>query len=407
MNVLMISPGYPGEMPRFTRALAAQGARVFGLGDQPGSSLPAEVRQALVAHLQVSDLWDEHAVVRHVLHEANEAGIRFDRVECLWEPAMFLAARLREALGAPGLNLEQTIPFRDKERMKQVLDAAGIRTPWHRRARTADECREAAEECGFPVIVKPIAGAGSADTHRVDDRRQLERILPTMRHVDEVSVEEFVEGDEFTFDAICAGGEIVFENIAFYRPRPIEEKTAWWISPSSTCLRDIEAPELRDGRRMGHAVLSALGYQNGFSHMEWYRRANGEVVFGEIGARPPGARLVSAMNFACDVDLHAGWAEAVCHRRFTQPVQRRYNATILCKRAQGQGRIQRMEGLDRLLADLGSSIAALGIQPLGSLVGDWRGSAVSDGWVIVRHPELQTTFEIADRVARELQIYAG
>jgi len=377
MNVLMISPAYPGEMPRFTRALAAQGARVFGLGDQPGSSLPAEVRQALVAHLQVSDLWDEHAVVRRVLHEASEAGTRFDRVECLWEPAMFLAARLREALGAPGLNLEQTIPFRDKERMKQVLDAAGIRTPWHRRARTADECRAAAAECGFPVIVKPIAGAGSADTHRVDDRQQLEQILPTLRHVDEVSVEEFVEGDEFTFDAICAGGEIVFENIAFYRPRPIEEKTAWWISPSS----------------MGHAVLQALGYQNGFSHMEWYRRANGEVVFGEIGARPPGARLVSAMNFACDVDLHAGWAEAVCHRRFTQPVQRRYNATILCKRAQGQGRIQRVEGLDRLLADLGSSIAA--------------GSALSDGWVIVRHPELQTTFEIADRVARELQIYAG
>jgi len=407
MNVLMISPGYPGEMPRFTTALAAQGARVFGLGDQPGSSLPDEVRHALVAHLQVNDLWDEQAVVHRVCHEAAEAGIRFDRVECLWEPAMFLAARLREALGAPGLNVEQTIPFRDKERMKQVLDAAGIRTPWHRRARTADQCREAATECGFPVIVKPIAGAGSADTYRVDDREQLEQILPMLRHVDEVSVEEFVEGDEFTFDTVCANGEILFENIAFYRPRPIEEKKAWWVSPSSTCLREIEAPALQDGRRMRYAVHQALGFQTGFSHMEWYRRADGEVVFGEIGARPPGARLVSAMNFACDVDLHAGWAEAVCHGRFTQPVHRRYNATILCKRAEGQGRIQHVAGLDRLLADLGSSIAALEIQPPGSPVGDWRGSAVSDGWVIVRHPELQTTFEIADRVARELKIYAG
>ena len=47
------------------------------------------------------------------------------------------------------------------------------------------------------------------------------------------------------------------------------------------------------------------------------------------------------------------------------------------------------------------------IQPPGTPVGDWRMSAVSDGWVIVRHPELQATFEIADRVAQELQIYAG
>jgi hypothetical protein len=403
----MISPGYPGEMPAFTGGLAAQGARVFGLGDQPGSSLPETLRGRLVAHLQVPDLWDERAVVQRVQHEAAEAGVRFDRVECLWEPAMFLAARLREALGLPGLNVEQTIPFRDKEEMKRVLDAAGIRTPWHRRARSFDEVRAAAAEVGYPLIVKPISGAGSSDTHRVPDAKALERVLPTLRHVDEVSVEEFVEGDEFTFDTICLDGAVVFENISFYRPRPIEEKTAWWISPSSTCLREIDAPALQAGRRMGHAVLRALRFQTGFTHMEWYRRPDGEVVFGEIAARPPGARLVSAMNFACDVDLHAGWAEVVCHGRFSQPVHRRFNATILCKRAEGQGRIQRVEGLDRLLAELGEQIVAVEIQPPGTPVGDWRSSALPDGWVIVRHPELQATFEIADRVARELQIHAG
>ena len=38
---------------------------------------------------------------------------------------MILAARIREAFGLPGMTVEQTVPFRDKERMKQVLDAAG------------------------------------------------------------------------------------------------------------------------------------------------------------------------------------------------------------------------------------------------------------------------------------------
>ena len=42
-----------------------------------------------------------------------------DRVECLWEPYMLLAARIREAFGLPGLTVEQTVPFRDKETMKQ------------------------------------------------------------------------------------------------------------------------------------------------------------------------------------------------------------------------------------------------------------------------------------------------
>jgi len=407
MNVLMISPGFPGEMPQFTRGLAAQGARVFGLGDQPASSLPAEVQRVVTAHLHVPNLWDESAVVDRVRHEVAVSGVRMDRVECLWEPAMVLAARIREALGLPGLNVEQTIPFRDKERMKQVLDAAGIRTPWHRRAWTADQVREAAAEVGFPLIVKPIAGAGSTDTYRVDDREGLERVLPALRGVPEVSVEEFIDGREFTFDTICADGRILYENVSFYRPRPIEEKKHEWISPSSTCLRDLDAEELSGGRRMGRAVLQALGFRTGFSHMEWYLKPGGEVVFGEIGARPPGARLVEAMNYASDIDLFSGWAEAVCHGRFSQPIHRRYNATIVCKRAQGQGTIRGVGGLERLLSDLGSQIAALDIQPIGSPRGDWQRSAVSDGWVIVRHPELQATLQLADRVARELQIYTG
>jgi len=61
-------------------------------------------------------------------------------------------------------------------------------------------------------------------------------------HVDEVSVEEFVDGEEFTFDTVCADGRILYENVATYRPRPIEEKKHQWISPCSICLRDIEDP---------------------------------------------------------------------------------------------------------------------------------------------------------------------
>jgi formate-dependent phosphoribosylglycinamide formyltransferase (GAR transformylase) len=405
MNVLMVSPGFPGEMPHFAQGLARMGARVFGLGDQPPGALPTVAREALSAHLHVPSLFDEADVVQRVREEARHT--RIERVECLWEPAMILAGRLREALGLPGMHVQQTLAFRDKERMKLVLDRAGIRTPWHKRASTKDECRAHARACGFPVIVKPIAGAGSTDTYRVDSAEHLEAILPHLTHVEEVSVEEYIDGDEFTFDTICAEGRILYENLSFYRPRPIEEKKHQWISPCSICLRDIEAPELQDGRRMGRLVLEALGFGTGFSHMEWYRKRDGTVVFGEIAARPPGANLVGAMNHASDVDLFSGWAEAVCRGRFSQPLSRRYNAAIVCKRALGRGRIARVEGLGRLLEDLGSAVAAVHVQPIGTPVGDWRRAAVADGYMIVRHPDLQATIEMAERVGRVLQIYAA
>ncbi|KAB2955908.1 MAG: ATP-grasp domain-containing protein [Thermoanaerobaculia bacterium] len=404
-NVVMISPGYPAEMPYFTRALSQIGARVIGLGEQPRQALP-EVARAHVAHyVQVRTLWDEIGVVREMQRLAGQ--VRIDQVECLWEPGMILAARIREALGLPGMTVEETLPFRDKGVMKQRLDAAGIRTPRHQRARTSDEVREAAERIGWPVIVKPIAGAGSADTHRCDSRAELEQALRQVRHVEEVSVEEFVEAEEFTFDTICADGRLAFENVCLYKPRPLQQRQLEWVSPQSFALRDLDQPELVAGRKMGRQVLDVLGFRTGFTHMEWYRKADGEVVFGEIGARPPGARLVDLMNYCTDNDTFVGWAEAACFGQVRRQFERKWNVAVTFKRAKGEGRIRRIAGLDRIRADFGANLVEVDLTPIGAPRRNWKATLVGDGYLIVRHPELQTLFHMADRIAREVELYAG
>ena len=116
------------------------------------------------------------------------------------------AATLREYLGCPGMRRNVVMGFRDKELMKARIRAAGLRVPHSFRCVTEAEIRLAAEKIGFPVIIKPIAGAGSADTYRVDDQATLEKVLMAVRHVPEVSCEEFVEGEEFTFDGIAIDG---------------------------------------------------------------------------------------------------------------------------------------------------------------------------------------------------------
>ncbi|MBJ7609631.1 MAG: ATP-grasp domain-containing protein, partial [Candidatus Dormibacteraeota bacterium] len=357
-TVLMLSPGYPAEMPFFVRGLAAAGARVIGVGDQPIGDLPRMARDHLADHWHVPSFGDETAVLAAVRDRARR--VHVDQVESLWEPTMLLAARLREALGVPGMTVAQTIPFRDKEQMKRVLDAAGIRTPRHRAAGTATDVRDAAAAIGYPVIVKPIAGAGSAHTHRANSEAELEEVLPDLAGVVEVSVEEFVDGEEFTFDTVCGRGAVLYENISWYRPRPLVARSLEWISPITLALRDPTVDHLAAGRAMGHAVVRALDVRDGFTHMEWYRRPDGEVVFGEIGARPPGARTVDVMNYSCDSDLYTRWAEAVVLGRLTQPISRTYNSAAVCKRARGRGRITRIDGLGRLLRARAPTIDSFG-----------------------------------------------
>lgn len=405
MNVVMISPGYPSEIPYFTRALAQAGAQVLGVGDQPEHELPDVAREHLSAYLHIPALRDEAQLIEAVREWT--AQITVDRVVCLWEPGVLVAAQLREILGAQGMSVAETIPFRNKNQMKQILSRAGIRTPRHVPAGDVEEVRSAVYELGFPVILKPIAGAGSVDTYRVDDEAQLEQVLRRIGHLHGVNVEEFVEGEEYTFDTICIDGEIVFFNIAWYRPRPLVARTLEWISPQTICLRDAEADQFAAGREMGKAVLRALNFRTGFTHMEWYCRPDGEAVFGEIAARPPGGRTVDGMNFACDVDLFAGWAEAELHGRFTQRPERRYNVATIFKRAQGWGHIQHIEGLDYLRERYGEHVVAVELLPIGAPRRNWIETLISDGFVIVRHPELEPTLEMADAASKDLQLYAG
>ncbi|MFZ5481661.1 MAG: ATP-grasp domain-containing protein, partial [Myxococcota bacterium] len=364
--------------------------------------LAPKVKQAL-AHYVEASLFDEERVVR----EVKALGVRFDRIECLWEPFVELAARLREELDVPGMRLDVARGFRDKELMKRRVEAAGLRVPHHFRARTKEEVWAAADKVGFPLIVKPIAGAGSADTYRVNDGAELDAVIAKTGHVQEVSVEEFVDGEEFTFDTVCVDGKPRYFNIAQYLPRPLVARSNEWISPLIVALRDVHEPKYRDGVRLGLGVLEALGMGDGFTHMEWYRKSNGEVVFGEIGARNGGAHLVDQMNYTADVDLYREWARAVCWKSFEAKVERKYNAAIVFKRALGQGRITRIDGLDAFMRRFGDAVVAERLLRPGEHRRNWIQTLVSDGFVIVRHPDLATCLRIGEAAQTDITLYAG
>ncbi|HXO85909.1 MAG TPA: hypothetical protein VN803_10355, partial [Gemmatimonadales bacterium] len=88
-------------------------------------------------------------------------------------------------------------------------------------------------------------------------------------------------------------------------------------------------------------------------------------------------------------------------------LERKYNAAIVFKRAQGTGNIRRIEGLERLKARFGPHIAAVELLPIGAPRRNWILTLVSDGFLVVRHPDLQATLDMADAVGTDLQLYAG
>lgn len=404
MNVVFIAPGYPSEMPQFVRGLAEHGARVIGVGDQPANALPGLARQHLSEYLQVASLRDEMAVVGALTKFMG--GRTVDRVVALWEPAVVLAARIREALGVPGIDLEMAHRFRDKDVMKQVIGAAGLRTARHARAASSAEVRAAVEQVGYPAIIKPIDGAGSMDTFRVDTPQQLEQALGQLKHVPEVNVEEFITGEEYHYDTICSDGTVLYENMGYYRPTPLISRGNEWVSPQTLAVRDLTQPHLQPGITLGREVLHVMGFKTGFTHMEWFLTPSGEAVFSEIAARPPGANTVDLMNFTADIDVFSGYAEAELKGTFTAGKPRAYNAVNIFKRAEGQGRITRIEGLPQLMERYGAHVVLVDLLPIGAPRRDWVQTLLSDGYVVIRHPDWDTACQIADDFGTDLRLFA-
>jgi hypothetical protein len=404
MNVVFLACGYPPEMQQYTRGLAEVGANVLGVGDAPLERLTPQFRRYLADYLQVPRLLDEGDVVERVA--AWVRGRSIDRVEANWEVMVLTAARLRARLGLPGMSVDTVNGFRDKQLMKERIAAAGLRVPRAARARTAAEVRAAAERFGYPVVIKPISGAGSADTYRVDSPQELEQTLARTQHVAEASVEEFVDGEEFTFDTVCIECSPAFINVAQYLPRPLIARTNEWISPVITTVRHLAQPALAGGIDLGRRVLGALGMGSGFTHMEWFKKPSGEVVFGEIGCRPGGAHLVDQMNYTCDIDLFREWARAVCAKKFEAKVDRKYNVSIIFKRAQGQGRISRIVGLVEFMRRYGEHVCEEKLLRPGTPRRNWKHTLLSDGFIILRHPDWRIANELADIAANEITLYA-
>ncbi len=140
--------------------------------------------------------------------------------------------------------------------------------------------------------------------------------------------------------------------------------------------------------------------------MEWFLTPKGEAIFGEIGCRPGGAHLVDQMNYTSDIDLFREWARVSCWRKFEARVERKYNVGIVFKRAQGQGRITRIEGLGDWLRGAGSCVVEEKLLRPGTPRRNWKNTLLSDGFVIVRHPEWVEAHRLAFAAATGIRIFA-
>ena len=351
---------------------------------EPVDRVPPGLRESLAGHWRIDDPLDVGQIAGAVQGLSGQLG-PVQRLLAVLEQLQVPLAQVREHLGVPGMDVVTARNFRDKAQMKTVLRAAGVPCARHRLAGSAADAQSFAAEVGFPLVVKPPAGAGAKSTFRLDDRGDLTAWLDTIPPSPDrpALIEEFLSGEEGSYDSVMVDGQVVWDSVSDYLPAPLEVLRHPWMQWVVRLPRDIGGPEYKGIRAVAPTALRALGLHTGLTHMEWFRRPDGTVAVSEVGARPPGAQITSMLCYAHDFDLYTAWARLMVEGTF-EPPERKWAAGTVYLRGQGAGQVKATRGLDALPPEVSSLVVDSRLPRPGQ---PSTGSYEGDGYITVRHPD--------------------
>ena len=406
MNIIFIEPSFPYNQREFVRGLHGAGANIIGIGERPEEYLADDVKHWLTHYVQVQSVVHEPALLRAVQH--IQGLVYVDRLEATVEAHIMAAARVREATGIPGTSVQTAYLCRDKPAMKDVLREAGIACALSTRADDPQGAREFARQVGYPLIIKPPAGAGAAGTWKVRDASELEQVLVESGVVDgnEVAIEEFIEGHEGFLDTLTINGEVAHEFITHYYPGVLTAMRERWISPQMVTTNRIDAPGYKEVRQMARDVIRVLEIGTSATHMEWFASPKG-LRFSEIGCRPPGVGQWDVYNAANDFDLYLEWANALTHGKPKHSPSRRYAAGMIALRPTCDGRITGYSGLETIQQHFGDCIVASHLPQPGSATQPVEGGYMANAWMRVRHPDYDELRKIMNTIGETVKVHAA
>jgi formate-dependent phosphoribosylglycinamide formyltransferase (GAR transformylase) len=406
MNIVFIEPSFPYNQREFVRALNAAGANVIGIGERPAATLDAEMRRSLGDYLQVPSVVHEPSLLQAV--RTVQGRLWVDRLEATVEAHIMAAATVREAAGIPGTSTETAYLCRDKPAMKEALRRAGVPCAQSARARVPQDARDFAEAVGYPLIVKPPAGAGASGTWRVGDAEELERVISEsgLAGGQPVAIEEFIEGHEGFLDTLTINGNVEHEFITHYYPNVLEAMRERWISPQMVTTNRIDSPGYGEVREMARRVNGILNIGTSATHMEWFAGPKG-LKFSEIGCRPPGVGQWDVYNAANEFDLYFEWACAIVHGRTHRQPSRRYSAGMIALRPECDGAISGYSGVDEIGRRYGEFVVAAHLPAVGTATQPVEEGYMANAWMRLRHPDYDRLREILNDVGETVKVHAG
>jgi biotin carboxylase len=237
-----------------------------------------------------------------------------DRVIALEEFDVMTAGLIREHFCLPGMNSSTARTFRDKLRMAEAAQAAGVELPDFVPLIYPSDIAEFMERVPPPWILKPRSDVSAIGIRKVEHAEDVWRIVDEMNQRDGLRerasyylLARFIPGEVFHVDSIVNHGRVAFAGANHYGRPPLEVAHLGGAYISRTIVRggDDEKKLFEINRKL----IKGLGLERGAAHAEFIKSdTDGQFYFLEVAARVGGAYIAEVLEAASGLNLWREWA---------------------------------------------------------------------------------------------------
>jgi len=194
---------------------------------------------------------------------------------------------LLQWLGVPytGSGVMASALAMDKVRSKHLFRAVGIPTPDYAVVSTLEEASVAAEQVGFPLIIKPSGQGSSVGMSKVFERSELnDAVEVALQYGDTVLLETCVNGDEMTV-AVLHGKAL--PSIRIVTPRVFYDYQAKYESDRTEYICRGTQTEEEEGTyaELAVAAFNELGC-SGWGRVDFMTGADKQPLILEVNTVP-------------------------------------------------------------------------------------------------------------------------
>ncbi len=277
-----------------------------------------------LAKFIIAETNDQEASILAVERFCKRTNTYFDGIVTFWDDNIILTSKIANKLGLTGVDSSIAKKIHRKDSFRKICKDNKISYAKFCSVSSEKKLEKTSKEIGFPCVIKPRCGAGSAFLRKAENLNELKQAFrwiknSTKDHYESsewddlnILVEEFLDGYEVDLDLVVQNKKVLFWSITDNFPATDK----FFMETGDAIPSILSSKHQKKLVKLAEEIIYKLNLSNGVFHFEAKLEKKGWVPI-EFNLRMGGDYVYNMIKECWGVDMVEASACIACGMKFT------------------------------------------------------------------------------------------